>query len=196
MDADDFVAEVVLRAPASAVVLDKRSTGAGWSLETTAGGALALEVRDGQRLVAIASEPLIARNSNLFILDCPDGIGRIRGDQTRLRQVLFNLISNAAKFTQAGRITLRIARTHAPRPGFVFDLSDTGIGMSAEQLERVFQSFTQAEPSIHIKYGGTGLGLALSKKLTQLMGGEITVVSEPGKGSTFSVFLPSPPSAP
>ncbi len=133
-------------------------------------------------------QPLIARNANRLEVDCPADIGTIKADQTKVRQVLFNLLSNASKFTEKGVITLR-ARSEISN--LKFEIQDTGIGMTAEQLSKLFQAFTQADASTSRKYGGTGLGLALSRRFCQLMGGDLTVTSEPGKGSTFTVRLPA-----
>jgi CheY-like chemotaxis protein/anti-sigma regulatory factor (Ser/Thr protein kinase) len=113
--------------------------------------------------------------------------GTLRADATRLRQVLLNLLSNAAKFTEKGVITLEVERES---DAMVFRVSDTGIGMTPEQLGRLFEAFTQAEASTTSKYGGTGLGLALSRKFCQLMGGDVSVTSEVGKGSTFAARIP------
>lgn len=157
------------------------------------------------REVAATVQPLVAKKSNRLEVDCPAEIGKMRLDQTKLRQVLFNLISNAAKFTEKGTITLRVRRQSRVehrvqdsvlaldvRPStLVFSVSDTGIGMTPEQLGKLFQAFTQADASTQIKYGGTGLGLAISQKFSRLMGGDLTVESEYGKGSVFTVLLPT-----
>jgi signal transduction histidine kinase len=126
---------------------------------------------------------------------------RIQADQTKLRQTLFNLLSNASKFTEQGTISLRVERgapdqapaeLGAQRGSLVaFSVTDTGIGMTKEQVSKLFQAFTQADASTARKYGGTGLGLALSRKFCQLMAGDLTVQSEPGQGSTFTVTLPT-----
>ena len=111
---------------------------------------------------------------------------------TKVRQVLLNLLSNAAKFTEHGTITLKISRERIDEQEWVcFKVADTGIGMTPEQVSNLFQAFTQADASTTRKYGGTGLGLALSQRLCRLMGGDITVVSEPGIGSTFTIRLPA-----
>jgi CheY-like chemotaxis protein len=114
----------------------------------------------------------------------------------RLRQVLLNLLSNACKFTEGGTVTLRIpeARQDEVR-GYTVSVSDTGIGMTAEQLARIFSEFTQADSSTTRRYGGTGLGLAISKRLVEMMGGTIAAESTPGEGSTFTVWLPAAPGA-
>jgi signal transduction histidine kinase len=134
--------------------------------------------------------PLMAKNGNQMVLQKHESLGKIRADQTKLKQVLLNLLSNASKFTSRGVVTLRgeIVNDKA-----VFKVSDTGIGMTPEQLGRLFQSFTQAEASTAKKYGGTGLGLALSKRFVELMEGKLTVQSDYGKGSEFTVELPLRP---
>ncbi len=132
--------------------------------------------------------PAVAKNENTLTLTVEPGIGVVRTDATKLRQVLLNLLSNAAKFTQAGRLRLDVRRR--PERGLVFEVSDSGIGMTPEQLERLFEPFTQADDTTTRRFGGTGLGLAISRRLCRLMGGDITVRSEAGKGSCFTVFLP------
>ncbi|HXP61816.1 MAG TPA: ATP-binding protein [Dongiaceae bacterium] len=140
--------------------------------------------------------PLIDKNANRLELDCPPGLGAMRADQTKVRQILFNLISNANKFTAKGTIVLEVRRPPAPAgepplSPVVFRVSDTGIGMTPEQVSKLFQPFTQADASTTRKYGGTGLGLAISKRFCQMMGGDLTVASAPLQGSTFTVTLPS-----
>jgi CheY-like chemotaxis protein len=138
--------------------------------------------------VAATVEPLVAKNANTFELVCPDNTGSMRTDLTKLRQTLFNLLSNASKFTEKGKITLEIKRR---ADGMVsFAVSDTGIGMTPEQQGKLFGEFVQADASTTRKYGGTGLGLAISRKFCRLLGGDITVESAPGKGSTFTAILP------
>jgi signal transduction histidine kinase len=187
------------------------------------------------REVEATVQPLVAKKENRLVVECPSDIGTMRSDQTKVRQVLFNLISNAAKFTEMGTITLVVSGgAHAPRvlaeaprlshsdasgsskasrsvsasgeasgegagsdtrgacaPQITFMVRDTGIGMTPEQLGKLFQAFTQADASTSKKYGGTGLGLALSRKFCEMMGGELTVTSEHGRGSTFTVALPA-----
>jgi signal transduction histidine kinase/CheY-like chemotaxis protein len=137
-------------------------------------------------------KPLIEKNANTLQLHYADGLGQMRSDVTKLRQMLFNLLSNASKFTERGTITLRVDRESANGSGWVsFSVSDTGIGMTPEQTSKLFQAFTQADTSTTRKYGGTGLGLAISQKFCHLMGGEITIESAVGQGSTFKVRLPA-----
>lgn len=135
--------------------------------------------------------PLMAKNGNRFAIRGLRKI-RLRQDPVRLRQVLLNLLSNAAKFTENGRVLLRVRRSRSPaaEPVLVFEVADTGIGIAPEHLPHLFEEFRQADMSTTRKYGGTGLGLAISRRLVRMMGGEISVESEPGKGSVFSVCLP------
>jgi signal transduction histidine kinase len=109
----------------------------------------------------------------------------------RLRQILLNLLSNAFKFTKHGEITLRTRRVTDGRDWIEFAVTDTGIGMTAEQQAKLFEEFSQADATTAQRFGGTGLGLAITRKLARMMGGDVTVVSEPGKGSVFTVRLPS-----
>ncbi|MBI3977725.1 MAG: response regulator, partial [Chloroflexi bacterium] len=136
-------------------------------------------------------QPLVAKNSNRLVVHCPDDLGAIHADLTKVRQSVFNLLSNASKFTEQGTITLEVAREPVNGADWVtFRVSDTGIGMTPEQLGRLFQEFSQADASTQRKFGGTGLGLALSRRLCRMMGGDITVESEYGKGSAFTIRLP------
>jgi PAS domain S-box-containing protein len=173
--------------------------------------------------VATTVRPMVEQNRNTLTVDCPEEIGSMYADLTRVRQVLFNLLSNAAKFTSGGAITLRVSIAEAttdhrpptanrtntslaeisvvgrPSPALsgvegsvvVFEITDTGIGMSPEQLQSLFKEFVQADASTTRKYGGTGLGLALSHRFCQMMGGDIAVTSQLGQGSTFTVRLPA-----
>ncbi len=151
------------------------------------------DVRDAVEGVATTVRPLIDKNSNRLELKLVGELGTMQSDVTRVRQVLLNLLSNASKFTENGTITLEARRDNHGGSGesLVFLVSDTGIGMTPEQLDRLFQAFAQAEVSTASKYGGTGLGLAISKRFSEMMGGGVTVESEPGKGSTFTVRLPA-----
>ena len=109
----------------------------------------------------------------------------------RLRQILLNLLSNACKFTKAGEVKLKARRLVDGRDWIEVAVSDSGIGMTPEQQAKLFEEFTQADASTAQRFGGTGLGLAITRKLARLMGGDVTVTSEPGKGSVFTVRLPS-----
>jgi PAS domain S-box-containing protein len=143
------------------------------------------------REVSSTIRPLAERRGNALELRCADDVRRIRADLTRVRQVLLNLMSNAAKFTENGRVTLEVERTVVNgAPWMQFRVRDTGIGLSHEQLGKLFKAFAQADASTTRKYGGTGLGLAISRQLCQMMGGEVTVDSALGQGSVFTVLLP------
>ena len=155
---------------------------------------LYLETFDVARVVDEAvgtARPLIQNNGNRLEVRCPDDIGQLREDMTKVRQVLLNLLSNAAKFTEKGVVTLDIWREDRVDGNWVFfRVSDTGIGMTPEQMSRLFQPFTQADAATSRKYGGTGLGLALCQKFCAMMGGEISAESRIGEGSAFTVRLP------
>ncbi len=141
-------------------------------------------------------KPAVEKNGNTLELDYDRELGTMYADQTRVRQVLLNLLSNAAKFTTNGKVTLAIRRDkehllpYAPLGMITFLVADTGIGMTESQQEQLFQPFTQGDTSTTKKYGGTGLGLAISRHFCLMMGGEITVKSEPGVGTVFTVRLP------
>jgi signal transduction histidine kinase/CheY-like chemotaxis protein len=149
--------------------------------------------------------PLIEKGENSFEVDCPPDIGGMHADLTRVRQILFNLLSNAAKFTHRGRVGLDVfpLRLHG-QDWLEFAVADTGIGLTPEQQRRLFLSFSQADPSTSRQYGGTGLGLVISRRFAQMMGGDIALQSEFGRGSVFTVRLPrvagkplpAPPPAP
>jgi len=141
--------------------------------------------------VAKTIEPMASKNGNRLVINCPADLGTIHADQTRFRQSLLNLASNANKFTEQGSIT--VAAHHKRENGrdwITLAVTDTGIGMTPEQMNRLFQEFSQASSATASKYGGTGLGLAISRRFCQMMGGDITVASEPGRGSTFTIRLP------
>ncbi|SCW33210.1 HAMP domain-containing protein [Rhizobium mongolense subsp. loessense] len=141
---------------------------------------------------ATTANPLAQKNRNRIIIRCPDDIGSMRADQLRVRQILLNLLSNACKFTENGQVT--IGATCAKDDGgggVIFTVSDTGIGMTPQQMTNLFQEFSQADSSTTRKYGGTGLGLAISQRLCRAMDGQITVDSTPGAGTKFTVWLPS-----
>jgi GAF domain-containing protein/DNA-binding response OmpR family regulator len=141
--------------------------------------------------VAKTIEPMAQKNGNRLLVDCPPELGSVHADQIRVRQVLLNLASNANKFTEHGTVTVAARAQQADgRDGIAIAVTDTGIGMSEEQIGRLFQEFSQADAATTRKYGGTGLGLAISRHFCRLMGGDITVESKPGAGSTFTVVLP------
>jgi signal transduction histidine kinase/DNA-binding response OmpR family regulator len=140
--------------------------------------------------VAATVQPLVAKNGNRLDVHCPSDIGSMKADVTKVRQTLFNLLSNASKFTEKGVITLRVS-LNSQLSTVNFEISDTGIGMTPEQLAKIFHAFTQADASTTRKFGGTGLGLAISRKFCRLMGGDILVTSTLGQGSTFTVTLPA-----
>jgi signal transduction histidine kinase/DNA-binding response OmpR family regulator/HAMP domain-containing protein len=142
--------------------------------------------------VAETVRPLAEANGNRLQIEWAADTGTMRADATRVRQALLNLASNAVKFTAQGVVTIAAARVaEAGGDAIVCRVSDTGIGMTAEQVGRLFQDFTQADASTTRRYGGTGLGLAISRRFCRMMGGDITVESEPGRGSTFTIRLPA-----
>ena len=141
---------------------------------------------------AAAVEALVRRRGNALALDLAPDLGAMRSDPVKLRQCLFNLLSNAAKFTEAGQIALRVRREAGPAGDWLnFAVEDTGIGLSPGQMNRLFQRFSQADESTTRKFGGTGLGLALSRAFARLLGGDITVESREGVGSTFTLRVPA-----
>ncbi len=135
-------------------------------------------------------EPMVQKNANTLVVDCPPGLGAMHSDVTKVKQNLLNLLSNASKFTKEGTVTLKVASLPGARPMIEFRIIDSGIGMTAEQMGKLFQAFTQADSSTTKKYGGTGLGLAITKRFCEMLGGHIAVESEVGKGSTFIMTLP------
>jgi signal transduction histidine kinase len=214
--------------------------------DTSGEGHESRAVGPGDCVVAII-HPLVEKNGNELLVHADDTLGTMHADRTKVRQTLFNLLSNAAKFTDHGTITLRVAKeSPSPQPpppcaregeqhravlpspaagtsgrgpanivlrttsqpmfaprsggaggeGFSFAVSDTGIGMTEEQLSRLFEAFSQAEASTRSKYGGTGLGLAISRHFCRMMGGDLVVTSVYGQGSMFRVRLPSVVSEP
>lgn len=141
-------------------------------------------------------DALIAKNHNKLVVNCPDSIGAMHSDLTKVRQCMLNLLSNAAKFTDRGTITVDISREQRiSREWIVLRVSDTGIGMSTAQLEKLFQPFSQADESTTRKYGGTGLGLVISQRFCQMLGGEVNLQSEVGVGTVFTITLPANSSA-
>ncbi|MFN7973286.1 MAG: response regulator [Acidobacteriota bacterium] len=156
---------------------------------------LYIETFDLQSLVwdVVATvEPLMEKRNNKLVVTCPEDLGTVQADLTRVRQVLFNLVSNACKFTENGSVALDVERRHTDGADeIVYRVRDSGIGMTPEQMGRLFQAFTQADQATTRRYGGTGLGLVISRRFCRMMGGDISVDSEPGKGSTFTVRLPA-----
>ena len=142
--------------------------------------------------VATTIQPMVEKNSNTLTIERVDDLGGMHADQVKVRQALFNLLSNAAKFTREGAITM-VAEREMMDGGewIVFRVQDTGIGLTPEKLVRLFQDFTQADASTTRKFGGTGLGLALTRRFCQMMGGDVTVRSVAGQGSTFTIKLPA-----
>jgi len=137
-------------------------------------------------------DPMVHKNDNELVIDCPADIGQLNTDFTKLKQCLINLISNAAKFTSKGTVSLRVSRlADGGGPSQIkFEIVDSGIGMTEEQIGRLFKAFTQADSSTTRNFGGTGLGLTITKHFCTMMGGSIEVTSKPGEGSTFTVVLP------
>jgi PAS domain S-box-containing protein len=166
---------------------------------------LCLETFDIPTLVGelvASTQPMVEKNANTLVVESASEVGSMYADLTKVRQILLNLLSNAAKFTERGTITLSvsvscehnsnvtISNEKFSTSSIVFQVTDTGIGMTPEQLKKIFQAFTQADASTTRKYGGTGLGLTISRHFCQMMGGEITAFSQWGSGSTFTVRLP------
>ena len=142
--------------------------------------------------VASTAHPLFEKNDNEFVMDADEELGSVHADATKVRQALFNMISNAAKFTEGGTITLGARReTRDGRDWILMAVTDTGIGIPTDKLSKVFEEFAQADESTTRDFGGTGLGLSLTKKLCEMMGGDITLESEVGVGSTFTIELPT-----
>ena len=141
--------------------------------------------------VAKTIEPMATKNGNRIVIDCRPELGTIHADQIRIRQALLNLASNANKFTEKGTVTIAAQpQRNDGRDWITIAVADTGIGMTPEQMGKLFQEFSQASSATASKYGGTGLGLVISRRFCQMMGGDITVESEPGRGSTFTIRLP------
>jgi signal transduction histidine kinase len=134
---------------------------------------------------------LAEKNKNRLVVEAPENVGTLTADSMRLKQILLNLLSNACKFTKEGEVALRVRKVVDGHAWIELAVADTGIGLTAEQQAKLFQDFTQADSLTARRYGGTGLGLALSRKLARMMGGDVTVASEPGKGSVFTVRLPA-----
>ena len=134
---------------------------------------------------------LAEQNKNRLVVEVAGEPRPLTVDPMRLRQILLNLLSNACKFTKQGEVTLRVRKVVDGQNWIEFAVADTGIGMTPEQQAKLFEEFTQADSSTARRYGGTGLGLAITRKLARMMGGDVTVTSEPGKGSVFTVRLPA-----
>jgi GAF domain-containing protein len=139
---------------------------------------------------------LAEQNKNRLVVKAQEKLGALTVDPMRLRQILLNLLSNACKFTKQGEVALRVRKVVDGPNWIEFAVADTGIGMTAEQQAKLFEEFTQADSATAQRYGGTGLGLAITRKLARMMGGDVTVASEPGKGSVFTVRLPGVGGAP
>ncbi len=136
--------------------------------------------------------PIANKNNNSLVVKCPKSIGSMTSDSTKVRQALMNLLSNACKFTHDGEIELKVKReTLDGKDRVIFTVSDTGIGMTLDQQQKLFSDFTQADSATSIKYGGTGLGLSISRRFCQLLGGDILVDSVPKEGSIFTITLPA-----
>ncbi len=146
------------------------------------------EVATLLRDVGSTAEALVRQKGNTLVVEAGDGLGSMHTDQIKLRQCLFNLVSNAAKFSEQGRIVLRAARQGDT---VIFSVADSGIGMTQEQVDKLFERFTQADASTTRRFGGTGLGLAITRAFCRLLGGDIVVASTPGAGSTFTITLPA-----
>ncbi len=156
-----------------------------------------IEVAAFVREAADTVSTLVGTKGNTLVMDVPEDVGAMRSDAVKLRQCLFNLLSNACKFTAAGRITLRVRREvgEGDLDWMSFAVADTGIGMSPDQLARLFQRFSQADESTTRRFGGTGLGLALTRAFAKLLGGDVAVESEEGKGTCFTLRVPADASA-
>ena len=135
--------------------------------------------------------PLAEKNSNNLIIDCPENVGTMDADETRVRQMLHNLLSNSCKFTENGTVTLKVFLDNRDDIDWVnFAIIDTGIGIPEDSIKKLFQEFSQVDNSSTRKFGGTGLGLAISRRFCLMMGGDIRVTSVVGEGSTFTIYLP------
>jgi signal transduction histidine kinase len=160
-------------------------------------GKMALQVEEFEiesmlREVETTAQSLARKNDNVFVLQILTPPGRMRADVAKVRQSVFNLLSNACKFTTQGIVTLSVRREmRANGAWLLFQVEDTGIGMTPEQMEVIFQPFAQANATTSLQYGGTGLGLAITQSFCWMMGGDITVESELGTGSVFTLHLPA-----
>jgi PAS domain S-box-containing protein len=153
------------------------------------------DITDLTREIEDVVRPLLLKNANVFEVNAGDNLGRMHSDLTRTRQCLLNLVGNACKFTQDGTIVMEVRRettsSQPDRDRVVFRIRDSGIGITLEQISRLFQPFTQADASTTRKYGGTGLGLAITRKFARMMGGDVHAESVPGQGSTFTFWVPA-----
>jgi len=148
-------------------------------------------VQEVIEVVEQIARPLAAKNNNQLVIHCSNKIGVMESDGIKLKQILINILGNACKFTFNGTVTLTVSSVEMHKQGWIqFVVKDTGIGMSPENTRRIFDAFAQADPSTTRKFGGTGLGLSISKQFSKLLGGDITVQSEVGKGSMFTLYLP------
>ena len=151
-----------------------------------------VDVGEVLRDVASALQPLARQQGNVLEIDCPEHARMAYADLSKLRQSVLNLVNNALKFTEGGRVSVAVNRRRNGEGEWTeVQVSDTGIGIGQEHLGKLFQPFSQVDSSATRKYNGTGLGLAISKKFCQMMGGDITVESEPGRGSRFSIRVPA-----
>ena len=150
------------------------------------------DIREIVKDVSLTMQPQIDKNLNKLLVDIPPRIGTMRADATKVRQMLFNLLSNASKFTKSGTVRLQVRRNGVQGKDWIeFSVKDSGIGMTPEQAEKIFDAFTQADPSTTRKYGGTGLGLTITRKFCHMMGGDIRVESALGEGAMFTISLPA-----
>jgi CheY-like chemotaxis protein len=140
--------------------------------------------------VVVTIQPLLNKHGNELVVQRDPNLTTVFADLTKVRQILFNLLSNATKFTDRGTILLTLER-EAHSQNLCIRLTDTGTGMTPEQMENLFEAFSQADTATHRRYGGTGLGLAITRYFCEMMGGSISVTSQPGQGTTFTVYLPS-----
>jgi adenylate cyclase len=141
-------------------------------------------------LPAIRAAEWIIAKLRRRVIEAQENLGALTADSLRVKQILLNLLSNACKFTKQGEVALRVRKVADGRDWVELAVADTGIGLTGEQQTKLFQEFTQADSLTARRYGGTGLGLALSRKLAHMMGGDVTVTGQPGKGSVFTVRLP------
>jgi signal transduction histidine kinase len=135
-------------------------------------------------------KPLVEKNGNKLVVEYETEIEKISADLTKMRQILLNLLSNSAKFTKDGTITISVISSKVKEHAVDFNISDTGIGMTPDQVDKVFKPFTQADEKTTRKFGGTGLGLTITKMFAEMMGGDINLISEVGEGTTFTVTMP------